>query len=181
MIKVNLGCGWRNFGKDWIHIDGGDYAHLDKKYKSIELYEFPDDSIDVIYASHLIAYFDQAELSALLKQWKRKLKKGGTLRLATPDFDAITCLYQQGEFQFEDIVGPLYGRMQMGAEMIYHKTAYDLKTLKRLLHENQFGDVREYNWRETDHSQFDDHSQAYLPKMDKENGVLISLNIECNK
>ena len=36
-------------------------------------------------------------------------------------------------------------------------------------------------WRETEHSQFDDHSQAYVPHMDKENGVLISLNVECNK
>ena len=29
MIKINLGCGWRNFGKDWHHIDGGSYDHLD--------------------------------------------------------------------------------------------------------------------------------------------------------
>ena len=28
-MKFNLGCGWRNFGKDWIHVDGGDYDHLD--------------------------------------------------------------------------------------------------------------------------------------------------------
>ena len=181
MIKINLGCGARNFGKDWVHIDGGDYAHLDKKYKSVELYEFPDDSIDVLYASHLIAYFDQVELSVLLKQWKRKLKKGGVLRLATPDFDIITGLYQQGEVCFCDIVGPLYGRMQMSDELIYHKTAYDFETLKKLLNENQFSDVNQYDWRKTDHAQFDDHSQAYLPKMDKENGILISLNIECRK
>jgi len=31
MIKINMGCGWRDFGKDWIHIDGGDYSHLDSK------------------------------------------------------------------------------------------------------------------------------------------------------
>ena len=29
MIKLHLGCGWRNFGPEWIHIDGGDYEHLD--------------------------------------------------------------------------------------------------------------------------------------------------------
>jgi hypothetical protein len=28
---------------------------------------------------------------------------------------------------------------------------------------------------------FDDHSQAYIPHMDKENGTLISLNIETIK
>jgi len=27
----------------------------------------------------------------------------------------------------------------------------------------------------------DDYSQAYVPHMDKENGILISLNVECHK
>ena len=31
MIKINMGCGWRNFGEDWVHIDGGNYQHLDYK------------------------------------------------------------------------------------------------------------------------------------------------------
>ena len=42
-------------------------------------------------------------------------------------------------------------------------------------------DVREYDWRDTEHSQFDDHSQSYLPHMDKENGISMSLNVECRK
>ena len=29
MVKLSLGCGKRDFGSDWIHIDGGDYDHLD--------------------------------------------------------------------------------------------------------------------------------------------------------
>ena len=27
-MKLNLGCGKRNFGKDWIHIDGSNYEHI---------------------------------------------------------------------------------------------------------------------------------------------------------
>ncbi|HAI38830.1 MAG TPA: methyltransferase, partial [Maribacter sp.] len=38
-----------------------------------------------------------------------------------------------------------------------------------------------YDWRQTEHAKFDDHSQAYIPHMDKENGTLISLNIEAVK
>lgn len=26
MIKLNIGCGKRNFGEDWIHIDGSNYG-----------------------------------------------------------------------------------------------------------------------------------------------------------
>jgi hypothetical protein len=41
--------------------------------------------------------------------------------------------------------------------------------------------VVEYDWRKTEHSKFDDHSQAYIPHMDKDHGTLISLNVECTK
>ena len=44
MIKINLGCGWRNFGKDWIHIDGGDYSHLD----STDIFNLPYEDIQLI-------------------------------------------------------------------------------------------------------------------------------------
>ena len=53
--------------------------------------------------------------------------------------------------------------------------------IKLLLEKCEFKNIHRYDWRDTDHSHIDDHSQAYLPHMDKENGTLISLNIECNK
>ena len=72
MIKVNMGCGWRDFGRDWIHIDSGDYNHLD--YQSIvDLKQFEDNSIDLIYASHVIEYFDRQEIPSVLNEWKRVL------------------------------------------------------------------------------------------------------------
>jgi len=37
------------------------------------------------------------------------------------------------------------------------------------------------DWEKTEHAIYDDHSQAYLPHMDKKNGTLISLNMECIK
>ena len=38
-----------------------------------------------------------------------------------------------------------------------------------------------YDWRKTEHAKFDDHSQAYLPHFEKEEGTLISLNVESKK
>lgn len=69
----------------------------------------------------------------------------------------------------------------MNGENIYHKTIYDFDSLKKLLMSVGFKNVDRYDWRKTSHSKFDDHSQAYLPHMDKENGTLISLNVECVK
>jgi len=180
MIKLHLGCGWRDFGHGWIHIDGGDYAHLN--YHSLtDLSQFEDNSVDLIYASHIVEYFDRIEFSEVLKEWERVLKPEGRMRLAVPNFQVLSKLYIEGTIKLENILGPLYGKMQMGDKTIYHKTVYDLESLKNLLTHAGFRNVREYDWRDTEHAQFDDHSQAYIPHMDKENGVLVSLNVECTK
>jgi len=180
MIKINMGCGWRNFGKDWVHIDGGDYNHLD--YKDItDLSQFNNNTVDLIYASHILEYFDRQQISSLLAEWRRVLKSGGTLRIAVPDFSKVSILYNSGEYGLDNFLGPLYGRMKMEDKTIYHKTVYDFESIKKLLENNNFKDVVRYEWRNTSHAQFDDHSQAYLPHMDKDNGTLISLNVECKK
>jgi len=177
MIKINMGCGWRNFGEDWVHIDGGDYDHLD--HKDIFNLPYEDNMVDLIYASHVIEYFDTQEVQNVLKEWKRVLKKDGILRIAVPDFKSMTELYHSGKIELTSILGPLYGKMNMGDKKIYHKTVYDFKTLENTLKYAGFYDIFRYDWRSTNHSQFDDHSQAYIPHMDKQNGTLISLNVEC--
>jgi predicted SAM-dependent methyltransferase len=180
MKKINMGCGWRDFGDSWIHIDSGDYDHLD--YTSItDLSQFKDNTIDLIYASHVVEYFDREQVVPLLSEWRRVLKPSGVLRLAVPNFENIASLYTQGKYPLSNFVGLLYGKMPMGTQTIYHKTTYDFTSLKDVLESSMFKNVKLYDWRETSHSEFDDHSQAYLPHMDKESGTLMSLNVECEK
>jgi predicted SAM-dependent methyltransferase len=178
MIQINLGCGKRNFGNKWIHIDGGGgrgFEHLD----SNDIIDFPYNNVDLIYASHLIGYFNREEIFPILKKWKSKLKKNGVLRLATPNFAQIAKLYKK--FTLNSFLGPLYGKMKMKNKIIYHKTCYDKDSLTKLLKKAGFRNIRKWNHKKVSHSNFDDHSQAYLPHMDKENGTLISLNLECIK
>lgn len=178
-MKINLGCGRRNFGEDWHHIDGGDYDHLDS-HDIINL-PFEDNSVDLIYASHVVGYFNRTEIIKILNKWKSKLKPGGVLRLAVPNFKAIAKLYIEKNIPLNTFLGPLYGEMKMGKNFIFHKTIYDFDSLKQLLNEVGFHSMDHYLWQETEHGIFDDHSQAYIPHMDKEKGTLISLNIEVKK
>jgi len=179
MIKLHLGCGWRDFGSEWIHIDGGDYPHLN--YKDITILPFEDNTVDLIYASHVIEYFDREEVIYILKEWNRVLKVSGILRIAVPNFEEICKLYIKKNVPLENFLGPMYGKMKMENEIIYHKTIYDFKSIQKLLNYCGFIDVKLYDWRKTEHSEYDDHSQAYIPHMDKDNGTLISLNIESLK
>ena len=178
-MKFNIGCGHRNFGKEWIHIDGENYDHIDSS--DIFIKDYQDNSADLIYASHFIEYFDREEVVPLLKRWKSVLISNGVLRLAVPDFKVYSKLYSDKQYPLNSFLGPLYGKMPMGDKTIYHKTTYDYASLATLLKEIGMRNVKKYNWEETEHAQFDDHSQAYLPHMDKENGILMSLNVECIK
>jgi hypothetical protein len=55
-----------------------------------------------------------------------------------------------------------------------------LESLTVLLKQIGFEQVREWDWKDvfSNQTEFDDHSQAYYPHMDKEKGLLISLNVE---
>ena len=178
-MKLHLGCNHRDFGSDWTHIDGGDYPHL-HSHDIIKL-PFEDNSVNLIYASHVFEYFDREEAVDVLKEWNRVLKSGGTLRIAVPDFKKMIKLYFNNGYSVDRFLGPLYGKMKMGDKFIYHKTTYDYSSLYFLLSLNGFNNIKPWDWKEVDHEKFDDCSQAYLPHMDKENGELISLNLECNK
>ncbi len=180
-LKLHLGCGKR-FLPGFVHVDLADFPHVDYRSSVDHLDMFPSASAQLIYCSHVLEYFDRAQAITVLAEWRRVLCPGGTLRLAVPDFRALAEAYLASG-AIEQILGPLYGRMEVAGagQWIYHRTAYDFPSLERLLEACGFGAVARYDWRETIHRQVDDHSQAYLPHMDKEHGRLISLNVECRK
>ena len=183
-VMLHLGCGKR-FLPGYIHIDLADYPHIDYQHDVKSLPMFKDLSVDLIYASHVIEYFDRIEIMDVLKEWYRVLKFGGILRLAVPDFEALVKVY----IKYKDlnlILGPLYGRWEIPGvnKVIYHKTVYDFISLKEILEKVGFKNVRKWNWRKVfvgRYKGYDDYSQAYIPHMDKENGILISLNVEAKK
>jgi len=179
MIKLHLGCGWRNFGPEWVHIDGGDYDHVDDS--DICNLSYDNETVDLIYSSHVLEYFDRSGVVGVLSEWYRVLKPNGIIRIAVPDFYNLSKLYLSGDIELSKILGPLYGKMKMSNKTIYHKTVYDFNDLSEILTECGFLHVKKYDWRNTEHAEFDDHSQAYIPHMDKDNGTLISLNVEATK
>ena len=119
----------------------------------------------------------------MLTEWKRVLKPSGVLRLAVPNFPKLVEVYQSSK-DLSSILGPLYGKWDIGnQEFIYHKTVYDENSLKNVLEEVGFKNIKIWDWQEffKEQKDFDDHSQAYYPHMQKESGIHVSLNLQCEK
>jgi predicted SAM-dependent methyltransferase len=185
-MKLHLGC-WNRYLPGFVHVDLCDLPHIDHQRSIDDLSIFDDNSATLIYSSHSFEYFDRNEGVNVLKEWFRVLKKGGVLRLAVPDFDALINIYKKTGI-LENILGPLYGRMEIetnklnkDTKYIYHKTSYNYNELETILLSSGYTNIKKYDWKKTIHLNYDDHSQAYFPHMDKENGLLLSLNIEAQK
>lgn len=184
-MKYHVGCGKR-YIPGWIHVDGANYQYIENK--DISLKWVASNSAEIIYASHLLEYFDSGECILLIREWYRVLKKGGILRLSVPDLKKLFEVYQTNE-SVSDIIGPLFGKMEMAGETVYHKIVFDMKTLQSLLSYCGFSELREWDWRKTEHCKIDDHSRAHWPH-DPEaiktgkfgpHHIQISLNIEAIK
>ena len=181
-MKLHLGCGKR-YLEGYIHVDIAEFEHIDYQLPIDDLSTFKDNTIEEIYASHVLEYFDRNDVINVLTEWKRVLKHSGILRLAVPNFPKLVEVYQSSK-DLSSILGPLYGKWDIGnQEFIYHKTVYDENSLKNVLEEVGFKNIKIWDWQEffKEQKDFDDHSQAYYPHMQKESGIHVSLNLQCEK
>jgi predicted SAM-dependent methyltransferase len=176
-MKLHVGCG-NVILPGWTNLDIEKLPDVDIIDDITTLTKIPDNSCEIIYASHVLEHVGRNEFEDVIRTWNKKLKKNGTLRIAVPDFEKIITWYQKTK-QIIDIVGLVSGGQKTKYD--YHKMIYDKKSLTEILLKMGFQDIREWDWRQTDHSKFDDYSQSYLPHMEKDDGLLMSLNLEAIK
>ena len=118
--RLHLGCGYKT-PAGWINVDGSWNARL-AKYPAVRQFvrrlrvlpnllldmpwspdvlvhdvrmplPFPDNSMSVIYASHLMEHLYPNEARRLLGECFRVLEPGGVLRVVVPDLHAIILEY----------------------------------------------------------------------------------------
>ena len=176
-LKLHLGCG-QKFIPGFIHIDAIQYDHVDHCQQVGELDNFADASASLIYACHVLEHFSRWEYKKVLKEWHRVLEPGGLLRLSVPDFAACAKLYYEEGLQtgLTGLVGLVVGGQR--DQYDFHGMIFDEELLAKSLLEVGFKRVRRWDWRQVEHGSVDDYSQAYLPHLDKDHGLLMSLNLE---
>jgi len=183
--KLHLGCYDRKI-HGFINIDIREDVNPDVVDDVFKLEKFENNSVDLIYACHILEHATKKDSILVLKRWYEVLKPGGILRLCVPDLQAAFEYY----ICYKDLSvlqTIIYGSQKHPYD--FHYTGWDEQSLSNDLKKVGFLKIKKYDWRETEHFYIDDHSQCYLPNMSYSTrrvegdieGKLVSLNVEATK
>lgn len=91
MKLLNIGCGY-NYHPDWINLDL--YRSEFVKYYDIKnKLPFADNSVDVVYHSHVLEHLNKVDGKNFIFDCCRVLKTGGVIRVVVPDLEQICLEY----------------------------------------------------------------------------------------
>jgi SAM-dependent methyltransferase len=89
--RLNIGCG-HNVIPGWLNVDLEGGRHGTTCMDATKRLPFPDDSFDAILCEHLIEHIPEADGQRMIRECLRILKPGGSIRLITPDLEALARL-----------------------------------------------------------------------------------------
>jgi predicted SAM-dependent methyltransferase len=105
---------------------------------------FGDDSVDFLFASHILDMLTLSDGARLIEEAHRVLKPGGLIRLSVSDFDRNIELYRSGGKQ--EALVRLFGTSRSPRDRRY--CMYDYETLASVLSAAGFVEIRRCRCRE---------------------------------
>ena len=174
LSKLHLGCGHVHI-PGWTNCDVLKTGATDLVIDICGLPGIESDSVDAIYACHVLEHFGTGEVPGILRRWKQVLRKGGEIRLSVPDLDAVTRIYQKHFDHFQvpgnqPWIALIYGGQKDSYD--FHKTGFNFVWLKLLLEQAGFSDIGRYDPEPHFIPGVSDNSSANAPF-----GEYISLNV----
>jgi predicted SAM-dependent methyltransferase len=169
-VKLLIGSRTRYPGWTTLDLVGG--PDVDHVGDCTQLGQFATNSIDALYASHVLEHVPYAALAGTLAEWHRVLTPGGKIMVAVPDMNILAQLFVKPEVKGADKV--LLMQMMFGGQhddTDFHCIGFDLEILGVHLHMAGFDDIR----RVPSFGLFHDSS------MQDFRGVPISLNVQARK
>lgn len=154
--KLQLGAG-ENIRAGWLNTDlhgygrGGELVYLDVR----KPFPLPDAVFDLVYSEHMLEHLTYADGQRCLRECRRVLRPGGTIRIATPSLERLAALYDDGDVSQRyvrwavetlapEIDAPLPGVVINNFFRSWgHRFIYDPQTLRHALTQAGFVDVRE--------------------------------------
>lgn len=137
-IKLNLGGGGIK-KEGYINIDLY-YPEANLKHDLRNPLPFSDNSIDEIYASHIIEHFTRKEWQIIKKDWFRVLKPEGKIEIICPDLEECMkyFLENKDKKRWEWWILTIYGGQEEYGEGQEHKNGFTLDKLISDLEEEGF-------------------------------------------
>ena len=144
--RLHLGCGNIRL-PGFCNVDILTTAAVDVVSDISKLDNFADDSIELIYACHVLEHFSHDDAVNVLLRWFDVLKPGGELRISVPDIDRIVKIYHDNWQHFQTTgnspwIGLLYGGQ--GDPYDFHKTGFNFCWMRYLLEKIGYVEVAEY-------------------------------------
>jgi predicted SAM-dependent methyltransferase len=152
-VNLEIGSGPKNGVDNWITLDICDGCDI--KYNLLDGIPFPDESVNMIYASHFFEHFYYNDLLNLLLECKRVLKSEGIISICVPDSSIYIRKYLNPD---QVKLGPLYEKaVEINAPIDYvnymaymngnHKYMFDQYNMKIILTRIGFRncDLREFD------------------------------------
>lgn len=156
LLKLNLGSYLDMYYYGWHNIDilplndfaKGQCYHFIQHDVTKGLTMYNDNSVDIIYTSHLLEHLTREQGVKLLEECYRVMKKDGVIRVVVPDTKKITQSYVNGDIQSYRYVNTGVEKCMDDADAYYnlllagHSTIYDDTALITLLEKIGFRDVK---------------------------------------
>jgi predicted SAM-dependent methyltransferase len=152
--KLQIGA-QSNSITDWLNVDILPKSPVVAFMDATEKFPFADDTFDYIYTEHMIEHISFVQGAFMLKECLRVLKKGGRIRISTPDAAFLMALYnerktpvQEAYIKFSQERYFKGNEPAMDTTVINnffrdwgHQFIHDEKTLRFLLHSNGFANI----------------------------------------
>jgi len=174
-IYLNLGCGSAS-DREFINIDVVGLPNIHHLHDIKDLSMFSSNSVDLIYASHVVEHLPRELLIKTLTEWNRVLKKNGILRFSVPDFDQLIKIYRGNGNDVLVIQDQVLGQKPPYDN---HYTLWNFKFAERVLKESGFWPIRSWSPEKVNHHNFVDRSSRAITVDDTT--VFLSLNLEALK
>lgn len=147
IIHLEIGSGPKNGEESWITMDTCEGCDI--RHNISQGIPFPDNSIDMIYSSHVLEHFYYNDLLLLLKECKRVLKEKGRFSASVPNATIYISKYlYPDKYKLETEIDPSFSINSPIDYINYiaymnanHKYMFDENNLKAILRNIGFKNV----------------------------------------
>lgn len=94
--RLQIGSGWTCL-PGWLNVDVDRLSHGSVYMDATQRFPFPDQTWDIIFSEHMIEHLTYDHGLFMLRECHRTMRRGGKIRIATPNLANIVSLHMNPE------------------------------------------------------------------------------------